>query len=362
MQFTVTFRATDGSMVTEVVEAANRTDCFAQMKARGIAPLNVKEGGRGKSGGRTSTRAAAAAVGSHPSRSSAQGKGAKSPSVVGKALLVAAALILIAGWLWWWSGGSAVSKSPKRSMGGTNATSVSKGEVVRPLKGDKRDKDHQNGGNPTKGGALPKGVASSVETEGISAPELPDSVDGTPDVPAPPPVFNNASDQVLAMAVSADARGMPPIPISHNIEAEFLASLKQEIVILDTDDESTRAMKEAVKAAREEMKRLIDNGMTVSQVLAEHQNLANENAKVRNDAMMELSQLVKAGDMEGAKEYKRKINIALGQMGIEGLTIPVTEEERAERAAVRRERMLKKRAEQAKAAEARDVNGTGLVK
>ena len=71
---------------------------------------------------------------------------------------------------------------------------------------------------------------------------------------------------------------------------------------------------------------------------------------------MELSQLVKSGDIEGAKEYKRKINIALGQMGIEALTIPVTEEERAERAAARRERMLKKRAEQAKAAEARNGN------
>ena len=353
MQFTVTFRATDGSMATEVVEATNRTDCFAQMKARGIAPLNVKEGGgRGKSGGYASSRA----VASHPPKPSARGKGARSPSFVGKALLMAAVLILVAGWLWWWSGGTVASKPPKRPVSGTDATSVSKGEGERPLKGDKHGEDRPDGGNPIKGGALQKDVAPSAGTDGIGAPELPDSVDGTPDIPVPPPVFSNASDQILAMAVSADAHGMPPMPISHNIEAEFLASLKQEIVILDTDDESTRAMKEAVKAAREEMKRLIDSGMTVSQVLAEHQNLANENAKVRNDAMMELSELVRSGDIEGAKEYKRKINIALGQMGIEELTIPVTEEERAERAAARRERMLKKRAEQAKTAEARNGN------
>ena len=191
MQFTVTFRATDGSMVTEVVEAANRTDCFAQMKARGIAPLNVKEGGsgRGKSRGRASSRAVAAAADSHSPKSSARDKGAKSPSFVGKALLMVAALALIAGWLWWWSGGSAVSKPPKKPMSGTNATSVVKGEVGRPLKGDKRGKERQNDGNSIKGGEIPKDVSSSAGTDGIGAPELPDSVDGTPDVPAPPPVW-----------------------------------------------------------------------------------------------------------------------------------------------------------------------------
>ena len=137
----------------------------------------------------------------------------------------------------------------------------------------------------------------------------------------------------------------------HDIEAEFLKSLKQEIVILDTDDEKTRELKLAVKETREQLKQLIASGKTVAEVLAEHQQLAGENAKVRNNAMMELKQLVESGDIEGAKEYKRKVNVALRQMGIAELSIPVTDEERAERAAARRERMLKKRAAQAAEAE-----------
>ena len=45
MTFTVTYRGADGALVTEAVEAANRAECFAQMKARGITPMGVKEGG-----------------------------------------------------------------------------------------------------------------------------------------------------------------------------------------------------------------------------------------------------------------------------------------------------------------------------
>ena len=43
MTFTVTYRGADGAVRTEAVEAANRGECFAQMKARGVAVLGVKE-------------------------------------------------------------------------------------------------------------------------------------------------------------------------------------------------------------------------------------------------------------------------------------------------------------------------------
>ena len=58
MTFTVTYRGADGALREERIEAANRAECFAQMKAQGIAPLSVKEGdsvsrrGRRDDGGR----------------------------------------------------------------------------------------------------------------------------------------------------------------------------------------------------------------------------------------------------------------------------------------------------------------------
>ena len=46
MTFAVTFRGADGALREEAVEAASRGECFAQMKARGIVPVSVKEGKR----------------------------------------------------------------------------------------------------------------------------------------------------------------------------------------------------------------------------------------------------------------------------------------------------------------------------
>ena len=44
MTFTVTYRGADGAMRAERIEAAGRGECFAQCRARNIAPISVKEG------------------------------------------------------------------------------------------------------------------------------------------------------------------------------------------------------------------------------------------------------------------------------------------------------------------------------
>ena len=329
--FNVTYRDTHGALRTENVEAADRAECVADCRRRGITPIAIREG-------RASLKEA-----SHNGRA-----GSRLWLVVGGILCVA----VLAGVWWWFSARSASAPmDEKRSAQGQKKTVLPKRVKVSDSQPVSEGKDAKDMG---KKKSIPQPhPASGVASGAPELPTIPVAATNTPSIPPlPPQTFSNASDQVLAMIASADASGdMPPLPISRDIEAEFLESLKHEIVILDTDDERTRALKQAVKETRQELKRLIDSGMTVAQVLAEHQKLAGENAKVRNEAMMDLKRLVESGDIEGAKAYKRKINIALQQMGISELTIPVTDEERAERAAARRERMLKRRAEQAAAAE-----------
>lgn len=46
MNFTVKYRSAEGGLKTEVVSAANRAEVFAQMKARGVTPTSVVEGGK----------------------------------------------------------------------------------------------------------------------------------------------------------------------------------------------------------------------------------------------------------------------------------------------------------------------------
>ena len=44
MTFTVTYRAKDGALREERVEAANRAECVAECRRRGIAPTKIAEG------------------------------------------------------------------------------------------------------------------------------------------------------------------------------------------------------------------------------------------------------------------------------------------------------------------------------
>ena len=48
MTFTVTYRAKDGALREERVDAANRAECVAECRKRGIAPTGIREGGKGK--------------------------------------------------------------------------------------------------------------------------------------------------------------------------------------------------------------------------------------------------------------------------------------------------------------------------
>ena len=110
MQFTVAYRSADGAMVTDVVEAANRTECMAQMKARGIVPVSVKESGACK--GRNS----APTHGAPRSASVAKGRGNvqshKMLSWVGVVVLLA----IICGGVWWWQSSRVNVKPPESEI------------------------------------------------------------------------------------------------------------------------------------------------------------------------------------------------------------------------------------------------------
>ena len=165
----------------------------------------------------------------------------------------------------------------------------------------------------------------------------------------PPLVFTNISDQILAM-VATSSGDVPPIPFSDDMERQFLASLDSPVVISDTDPENIRVLKQAVIDMRAEVKQMMAQGQTLRQILSEHQQLSRQNAEIRRKALVELKGIIDSGDMEGAAEYKRKINVALEQMGISRLNVPVTADdyERIAKAKEQRrmERRLKKEQEQ----------------
>ena len=52
--YTITYRADDGSIATTTLEAADRAACVAACRARGITPVSIKEGQTSKAKGQAS--------------------------------------------------------------------------------------------------------------------------------------------------------------------------------------------------------------------------------------------------------------------------------------------------------------------
>lgn len=156
------------------------------------------------------------------------------------------------------------------------------------------------------------------------------------------PVFDNASDQVLALVTADDPHGnAPPLPaLGPGFENEFADSLKKEIVIDDNDSEAVKEVKERVKQARQAMLDAMGAGMSAQDVIAEHRKMVEENAAMRMDAVKGLREYLDKGDAEGAREYLETMNKALDQMGIMRIEMPRSREEiiaeRRERAAANR--------------------------
>lgn len=95
MTFTVKYRANDGAMREERIEAANRADCIAKCKSQGIAPVSVKE----------------------DSRFNAETQRRRECGVRGSGLRVAILLavgVAGVGGVWWWTAQDSVKAVPEK--------------------------------------------------------------------------------------------------------------------------------------------------------------------------------------------------------------------------------------------------------
>ena len=165
-----------------------------------------------------------------------------------------------------------------------------------------------------------------------------------PDVQAfnepPPPLqissFDHSIDQVISMTVNTEGP-IAPIPYETNMEEDFQRSLETEILINEDDPESVKQAKQNVIEAKNSIKRLLAEGMSVREALEEHRNQSNFNYDMRTSVQIEAQQLYDAGDVEGAHEYVVKMNAVLDQFGIEQVDFPVSAEERRKQAWSKRE-------------------------
>ena len=142
----------------------------------------------------------------------------------------------------------------------------------------------------------------------------------------PPDGFGGPTDQLLQMATGA--AGGPPIPVAPGMDREFAKAMEKKIEIYPNDSDAVKEMKRQVIEAREQVAEMIKNGSTLKDILEEHQKLTRENQEILAKTQKELDGIMESGDVEGAKKYQQTMEIALQQMGIEGLKDPLTKKEK----------------------------------
>lgn len=361
MTFIVTYRDKSGAKREMALEAASRAECVAACRSRGVSPIAIRESdGSDTLMRRLQSQTIGSRNNADPVRSangSCQvGTGCLRRYAVPVVLAVLVVLVGAAG-LWWWLHRTtqeddrpitphkhvAVKDVPPATM--KRSTVPDRDVKLQPsaqhvpqFKGTSNDIIPTNGW--WRGLKVVSDVVTTNDLTGTIF-ERWQTEDGRfhSNQRSLPPIFESGSDQILAMMLGSQEPGpLPPMPIGPQLDEDFRKSLSKPIIINDSDTLEVKTLKRIVMEAREEMKRLMDQGQTPSQILMEHERLAGENFKVRADAMKELTDIEKSGDYEGAVKYAQTVNGVLRKMGIEELPMPLDEEAKAAEKEARRTR------------------------
>lgn len=335
MTFTVTYRGADGALREEAIEATGRAECFVQMKARGIVPVSVKEGarkGRRQDGvsphGRNELR---------PSRTS--GDKPQSSIFNLKSSIILAAVLAVAGGAWWWLAAREDARPPVEKPKAVKATkdiNVVKSPKVVPSKPAATNAPAEKPLPPWNDSFMTNRemrlkystLFQATTNDGgliIERYRLPNGKTWRKMID-PPPVFNNISDQAIAMVVGGAAGApIPPVPglDSANLDAEFIKSLEVPIQIEPDDTPRIAALKIAVKETREEIAAAIKAGdkRSVGEILSGHIKLNNRQASLQGEALRALDQVRDRDGEEAAAEFLKAVNENLKSYGVAPITL-----------------------------------------
>lgn len=140
-----------------------------------------------------------------------------------------------------------------------------------------------------------------------------------------PPVYDNISDQLLAMALAGENdEEIPPLPIpsEQELEQAFIDSMKKPIVIHDDDPEPVKESKRRVMEARQVIDEQLKQGKGYREILEQHVADRKQGAALREEAMRGAMELKKTGDVEGLNEYLKGVNEFLDSHGVRGIKEP----------------------------------------
>jgi len=314
MTFTVTYRGADGALRDEAVEAANRAECFAQCRARGIAPMSVKS---------EKLRVKCEELGERP----IWGRG-KALGLLG--LLVVLVVLVVLGVLGWLgvpgSKEEAPREPPKRverpetkpkmpPPASPVATNVQPVETNAPL-------ENQNAGLRKELAQMTKAERKAYAFEEMQKQPIPLE-------PKSNRIFRTGIEASMARIFMTELGDAPPpffttaVPLRD--EAHLAEILIAQNPVLETDTEAQKASKEMVALAKKEMIDYIKKGGEPADFLKYYHGKLQEAFDCRRESMKSLMTVARE-DPSIAGEYLERVNKELAERGIKQINL--TEKQR----------------------------------
>ena len=137
-------------------------------------------------------------------------------------------------------------------------------------------------------------------------------------VQPPKPIFENACDQVIAMALSAKpGQSMPPLPnLDKSLEQDFINSLGSPIVISEDDPEEVKILKAQVKEAKAYLVDEIKSGGSLLEAIRNHQAEMERTADSHLMAIQEMQTLRSEYGEDAAREFIERVNESFRARGV----------------------------------------------
>ena len=318
MTFTATYRDADGALREERLEASSRGECFAQMKARGIAPMSVKEGtpkGARKPTGRTGVPPV------HGGDRNRQDARCPCRCAVPWILSAACVLLAVAGGVWWWLGRTpravTLPEEPTRST--ALAKEVKPAAAPKPVPVEEVVPPQEN---PNK--ALRQELAKMTKEERMDYAFKEMQNRKIPLEPKTNRIFRTGIEASMARIFMTQLGDPPPPPFTTVVPLRDEAHLAEILIahnpVLETDTEAQKASKEMVALAKKEMMDYIKNGGNPEDFLKYYHGKLKEAFEFRRESMKSLIQ-VSRDDPSITAEYLDRLNKELADKGIKQIEL-----------------------------------------
>ena len=296
MTFIVTCRSKDGSLREEPIEAASRTDCIAECKRRGIAPMGIRDG-------------KPRAVSKKSAREPRWKRG------LFFALVVFCAAVI--GGVWWSLSHDGEAASPPNPPTAEKPKAERKPvqkPVPKPVKADMPE--------PSTNRVPFKAKTKPVATAEVEPPEIRQEKllafyhAINPGLVRDHELFKHDSDIMICDVITArPGERLIELELDRDFDRKFAASLAEPIPPHEKDTEDDRLVKDAVAKARQTLADRMATGESPAQIIMEARQDLNKIADYRDLLENEMRKMAETDDEQTVDAFVVEANKLLDEYG-----------------------------------------------